>query len=86
MTKSDIIEILQEEEVEEKVIKYYYDEIIKELKSCKITQKSVDEINVCEFKTFRKNYKGKHITEYILNVQVIYNGDFCHNFKIYKEK
>ena len=74
-----ILELLLEdnEEMALQRINSYVEEIIKELKFCRITQKSVDEISLHEFVT-RDGY--------VLLVTVIYNGDFDHSFNVYGGK
>lgn len=57
-------------------ISYYVDEIIQSLKFAKITQKSIEEISLHEFK--QRN-------SYVLYVNVIYNGDFEESFRIYRK-
>ena len=65
---------------------YYAKEIIEELKHCKITQKSVEEIYLHEFKTYNKKRNSYNENNYILTVSVIYNGDFEHQFNIYRKE
>ena len=55
-------------------INYYVNEITTTLKSCKITQKSINEIYLHEFKTPKY---------YILSFNIIYNGDFEESFRFY---
>lgn len=70
----------------DETIKYYIDEILKELKFCGITQKSVNEISLHEFRRCDKNYKGIWIKYCSLLVTVTYNGDFVHSFDVYREE
>ena len=64
----------------------YIDGIIEELKFCRITQKSVNEISLHEFEKCEKNYKGVYEKYFVLLVTVIYKGDFEHSFRIYGGK
>lgn len=74
-----VLELLLEDNEEMPInrITFYINEIINELKFCKITQKSVNEISLHEFNT-REGF--------VLMVRVIYKGDFEHNFNIYGGK
>lgn len=64
-------------------INYYIAKIIEELKFCRITQKSVEEISLHEFEKCEKNYKGSYRKYFVLLITIIYNGDFEHTFRIY---
>lgn len=76
MFKCKLTNLLLEdnEEITLQRLNYYVNEIIETLKNCKITQKSINEINLHEFKT-PKNY--------ILSFNIIYNGDFEESFRFY---
>lgn len=82
--KEYLIELLLDDQpdMDDLTINYYIEEIKKELKFCKITQKSVNEISLHEFECCSKNYKGNYEHYFVLLVTVIYNGDFEHNFEI----
>lgn len=92
MTKTElnteILELLLEDNESMPVhrINKYSNEILEELKFCKITQKSVNEISLHEFKRCDKNYKGVYENYFVLLVTIIYNGDFEHTFTIYGGK
>lgn len=86
--KDYIKELLLEdnENLDQDAINYYVNEIIEELKNCKITQKSVEEIYLHEFKTYNKKRNSYNEKNYILAISVIYNGDFEHQFNIYRKE
>ena len=71
------------ENMSDEVINYYIDKIIEELKFCRITQKSVEEISLHEFEKCEKNFKGIYRKYFVLLITIIYNGDFEHTFRIY---
>lgn len=87
MFKNYLMNLLLEdnENLSVQTINYYIDKIIEELKKCKITQKSVNEISLHEFKKCEKNYKGVYETFYVLYVRVTYNGDFDYSFDIVRK-
>ncbi len=88
MFRSYLLDLLLEdsEQIPVHRLNKYIDGIIEELKFCRITQKSVDEISLHEFKRCEKNYKGVYENYFVLMVRVIYKGDFEHNFTIYGGK
>ena len=79
MFRSYILDLLLEDNKHIPVhrLNRYIDGIIEELKFCRITQKSVDEISLHEFDT-REGF--------VLMVRVIYKGDFEHQFDVYGGK
>jgi hypothetical protein len=77
--------LLEDNEMSDETINYYINKIIEELKFCRITQKSVEEISLHEFEKCEKNYKGVYENFFVLYVRVIYNGDFEHQFDVYRK-
>lgn len=79
-----ICDLLEEDclEISDYKIQLYILDILEELKFCKITYKSINDISLHEIKITEKDFNGNRIEHFVLTVHVIYNGNKSHTIRI----